>query len=189
MRIRVSCPHCNSSVVLPERPATGRAACPRCGEMFPVRDVEEVADEASGGREPPVSSLQQGAHARRSPLPTGRALLASVAVAAVVLGGGLYYFRGPAKPQAAQQSDDRPPGVVPPAAVAGLRYLPAGTNIAFALQPAPLVAYAEKTNADPKALLTAAGVPAEVTSTRDRPGLPLTTTDQVAGGAPFRRPP
>jgi hypothetical protein len=146
--------------------------------MFPVRDAEELADDASG----PDDAKQQGADALRSPLPSGRALLVSVVLAVMLLGGGLYFFRPPSTPHATQQAEDRPPGVVPPQAVVGLRYLPAGTNIAFAFQPAPLVAYAAGTGADPKALLSAAGVPAEITSTLDRLGVPLPAIDHVAGG-------
>lgn len=176
MSIRVSCPFCNSSAVLPARPPTGRTACPRCGEVFPVTAAEEV-DE-------PPTPAGPAAAPPSGPLPAARSLLVSLLLAAAVLGAGLYFYRpfGSSQPPPPPPADAHPPGTVPPAALAGLRYLPAGVNVAFAVQPAPLLVYADRTNADPTVLLAAPGVPVTFTAALDRLGLPLDRIDHVAGG-------
>jgi hypothetical protein len=101
----------------------------------------------------------------------------------VGLGAGLwvYYSRGDTKPK-----EDSPPTPVREAKSAsqleGLGYLPADTNIAFALQPGPFLAYATRTNQDPGELLIRAGLPGKVLGTLSDLGLTLPQIDHVAGG-------
>jgi hypothetical protein len=182
MSIRVPCPFCNSAVVLPGRPASGRATCPRCGEGFPVKAAEEIDAPLSDGLQPPEFAKRADAP-RIGSLSTAKILLLSILFGAVALGAGYYFFRSPGGPPAQQpQNETHPPGTTPPLSLAGLRYLPSGANVLFAVQPAPLLAYAERTKTDPKALLTSAGVPAEFITLLDRLGVRLDQIDHVAGG-------
>ncbi|HET6573914.1 MAG TPA: hypothetical protein VFG68_09960 [Fimbriiglobus sp.] len=178
--MQLSCPYCNAGVSLAEAPPTGRAVCPRCGEAFPVRtpvgDDEPrppVAPQWSvSGEGPPGRSL-------RSPALLGAAL------GLIILGVGLYavYRRPGGRP-----TDPTGPGAakstatVPPAALAGLAYLPAETTVAFAVQPGPLVAHAGRTQADPRAALAASGVPDRVLAALDRLGLKPEQIDHIVGG-------
>lgn len=171
MSIRVACPHCNGVVTLAAVPPSGRAACPRCGELIPVKGAEPVPDDVP----------QPAALAPHPPGFPSRALLLSLGLAAVILVIGMSIFR-PWEQTSPQPVADRPPGTTPPAALAGLGYLPPTANVVLAVQPAPLLAYAERTKADPKELLTRSGVPAPVTDALDRFGLPLDQIDSAVVG-------
>jgi hypothetical protein len=98
------------------------------------------------------------------------------------LGAGLWvYYSRDTKPK-----DDSPPAGVREAKstsqLEGLGYLPADTNIAFALQPGPFLAYAVRTNQDPGELLIRAGLPGKVLGTLSDLGLTLPQIDHLAGG-------
>lgn len=71
---------------------------------------------------------------------------------------------------------------VPPPAVPGLAYLPADSAIAFAVQPGPLVPYAERTKTDPRQLLAGFGIPDRIFTTLDTLGVPLDQIDHISGG-------
>src|SRR5262249_30288908 len=93
----------------------------------------------------------------------------------------VYYTRGKQK----TDPQPEPPAVAatPPAQLAGLGYLPAESNIVFAGQPGPILAYATPPKQDPRELLTRAGVPAQVFGALDQLGLTLQQIDHIAGGA------
>jgi len=104
---------------------------------------------------------------------------------AILLGIGVALWMTrtrPSEPQANTESP-RPEGsVVPPSQLAGLRYLPADTNIAFALQPGGVLAYAARTNQDPRELILKAGIPAKVLDSLTALGLTLQQIDSLVGG-------
>jgi hypothetical protein len=182
MSIRVHCPFDNTSIVLANHPPTGRTVCPRCGETFVIRDAEEIDERLTDSVA--THQYQRGVDTPSSDdrFPSLKALLVSCVIALLILGFGLYVYQPFGQAPPTQPPDTRPPGTIPPAALAGLRYLPAGANIVFAVQPAPLLAYAERTNTDPYALLAASGVPADVTGTLNQIGLPLDQIDHLVGG-------
>src|SRR5262249_9016671 len=92
-----------------------------------------------------------------------------------------YYTRGGVRGK--PRPEPTPAAAVTPATqLAGLGYLPADTNIAFAVQVGPILAYAERTKQEPRALLTGAGVPAAVFNTLTQLGLTLEQIDHIAGG-------
>jgi hypothetical protein len=70
----------------------------------------------------------------------------------------------------------------PPTQLVGLGYLPAECNVVFAVQPGPLLAYATRTNQEPRELLTRVGIPAQVLAALDQLGLTLPQIDHIAGG-------
>jgi hypothetical protein len=145
--------------------------------MFAVKDAEEAGELPAGDTNPGAS-----APGSPGPLPSRTALLLSCGLAAVVLAAGLYFywpFGGSPPPS---QPDTLPPGTTPPAALAGLRHLPAGANVVFAVQPGPVLAYAERTGADPKAVLATLMIPREAVDGLERAGLPLDRIDHVVGG-------
>jgi hypothetical protein len=102
-------------------------------------------------------------------------------VAGLAVGVWVYYSRGGTKPK-----EDSPPALVREAKAAaqleGLGYLPADTNIAFALQPGPFLTYAAHTSQDPGELLIRAGLPGKVLGTLSDLGLTLPQIDHLAGG-------
>ncbi len=185
MTVPVSCPYCNASVSLAGVPPTGRALCPRCGEAFPVRP-------SSGEETPPLSVASANGPPHELPRadsPPVQSLrppvLLGLALGLVVLGVGLYLvFRNPGGgvTDPADTGPSKPAATVPPAALAGLAYLPPETNIAFAVQPGPVLARAEQTQTDPRAAFAGAGVPDRVLATLDRIGLKPEQIHHVAGG-------
>ncbi|VTT96439.1 unnamed protein product [Gemmataceae bacterium] len=182
MAVRLSCPSCNTEFTRPELPANRRAACPRCGDEFPVRAWQDVPDAAPAAA--PATPVQPPppAPVRRKPV-FSRALVLAVVVACV--GIGVSYWVARDRGQKAKQAAAamRPEGaVLPPAELEGLGYLPADTNVAFAVQPGAVVAYARQTNQDPRDVVIQAGVPARVLDTLTRAGLTLGQIDHIAGG-------
>lgn len=99
------------------------------------------------------------------------------------LGVALWMARiHPPMPQPNPESP-RPEGAVASAVeLAGLRYLPADTNIAFAAQPGAILAYATRTNQDARELILKAGIPAKVLDSLTTLGLTLAQIDSLVGG-------
>jgi hypothetical protein len=180
MAVRLSCPSCNTEFTLPELPPNRRAACPRCGDEFPVRAWQDVPDAgpAAASAPPPVSPA---AAQRKSAFP--RAVVLALLAAVVCLGAAYWVVRDRGEKAKQAAAAMRPEGaVLPPAELEGLGYLPADTNVAFAVQPGAIVAYARQTNQDPRDLVIQAGVPAQVLDTLTRAGLTLGQIDHIAGG-------
>ena len=72
MSVRLSCPSCNHAFALSAVPPHGRATCPRCGDVFPVRGgVEEVPGDAPAPPEPflkPIPPVRPPTWTRPSPI-------------------------------------------------------------------------------------------------------------------------
>ncbi len=183
--VQLSCPYCNSGVSLEGVPPPGRAVCPRCGEAFPVKppadDAPRLPEASPNGPPAAPPEIDEG--------PPGRSLrtpaLVGAILGAVVLAVGLYVVVRPPGGRATAPTDlggPKPAATVPPAALPGLAYLPADTNVAFAVQPGPVLIHAERANTDPRQLLTRAGIPEAVPAALDRLGLSLERIDHVCGG-------
>lgn len=179
MSVRVGCPYCNHKVTLPAAPAGGRANCDRCGEAFPVTGpVEEVADRPEAPTRPADG---------RPPFLWLVPLL--LLVTGGLIGGGavVWLLRGANRPAPPAAVAPPPAGPVtwPPSAVPLLAHLPRDVGVAFAIQPGPLLAHAERTGDDPKKLLADLGLPDRAFVVLADAGLPLETIDQLAGGLAF----
>jgi hypothetical protein len=100
-----------------------------------------------------------------------------------VIAGYFTYLRSGPQPKGKPGPETSPSTSVKPATeLVGLGYLPADTNIAFAIQAGPVVAYSEKLQKDPNALLIQAGIPAKVFDSIASFGLTLQQIDHIAGG-------
>jgi hypothetical protein len=185
MTAQVSCPYCNAGVALIELPPSGRATCPRCGEAFPVRAVAEAG--ADPDPHLPAASLN-GTHApppaeRPAGWSLGSLALLGITLGVVVFALGLYaIFHKTPHPPFDPAPPRNPAATLPPSAVPGLAYLPTDTNIAFALQPGPLLAYAERNHTEPRQVVAQAGIPDRAFALLDRLGLKLEQIDHVVGG-------
>ena len=178
MTVRVSCPSCNTGFTLPAAPPDGRAACPRCGDVFPTRGrVEEVAGDAPASYPPTAPARTSRPKARLVALVVGMGLVGLAA------GGGWYALYGRPKPLPPEPEPTPAAEVTPPVELRGLGYLPPGANVAFAVRPGPVLAFAARTNQNPRDLLTRAGVPASALAALDRAGVTLPQIDHVVGGA------
>lgn len=157
---RTSCPFCNAAFDAPE---AGPANCPRCREALPGR----------GPSSPPLISEGTTARPRRWVVPTIVFALLGVGTAVITLLNTQKV-----------RDDRRPPTptVTAPADLRGLAFLPPATNVAFAVQPGPILDYAGRTNQSPIELLTRAGVPSAVLGSLGSAGVPLDAIDHVAGG-------
>jgi hypothetical protein len=179
MAVRLSCPSCNTAFTLPELPAERRATCPRCGDVFPIHSFTEVGEGEA--RSEPATPPAAGAAGRPRGWSVGRTVAVAVALGLVGLGLGLWFSRGGGKqPETPPQRPEDE--VIPAAQLAGLGYLPADTNIAFAAQPGAVVAYARQRNQEPRDLLVKAGLPARLFDTLADLGLTLSQIDHIAGG-------
>jgi hypothetical protein len=182
MSVRLSCPSCNTGFALDAIPADHRAACPRCGDVFPIRG--EVAEQASGESATPFPPSPKPATRRPKP---GWSLQRSVTVALALgllgLATGLvvHYSRG-SKPPEPQPEPAIAVNATPPAQLAGLGYLPAECNLVFAVQPGPVLADAARLKQEPREFLTRSGVPHQVFATLDQLGLTLPQIDHIACG-------
>ncbi len=162
---RVSCPFCNAAY---DAPATGPAACPRCGEALPGR----------GGASPMT-------HATSAEPPRGPNWPVWVGVLVLVVGviGGLIALRSfRDSPTPAPQPTAGTP-VAPPAHLAGLKYLPPESNVVFAVQPAAIFRHATKVAGNPTEEMAKVGIPQSVLAALGQGGVPLDAIDHVAGGA------
>jgi hypothetical protein len=177
MSVRLSCPSCNTAFALPAPPADRRATCPRCGDVFPVRG--ELAEQADGEAESEPAAPAPGTkHDTRN---TKWVAALALGLLGVGVGLGVYYRLGGFGSKAEPRPE--PPGAATaPAQLAALGYLPADCNVLFAVQPGPVLAYAQRTGQDPRELLTRSGVPVQVLGALDQLGLELTQIDHIAGG-------
>ena len=186
--VRLSCPSCNTSFALPAVPADRRAACPRCGDVFPVRSWSEEPGDANPAAAPPAAPARHAALASRDSLArwsVRRTVAVALAMGLVGLlaGLGVYYAKGGFRSKPGPESE-LPPAVAatPAAQLVGLGYLPSDTTIAFALQPGPALAYAQRTKQDPRELFTKAGLPRQLFDSLANAGLTLPQIDHLAGG-------
>lgn len=194
MSVRLSCPSCNTHFSLGAIPADRRATCPRCGDVFPVRGSlsQESGDGSQGSAASAPTPVAFTPHSElrtphsRKGLSPARATLLALGLGLLGLAAGLavYYTRGPkSKPEPRPEPVVASANATPPAQLAGLGYLPAACNVVFAVQPGPILTYADRTRQDPRELLTRAGVPRQALAAFDFAGLPLAQIDHVAGGA------
>ena len=171
MNSQVTCPYCNAVVAATE----AKTICPRCGEAFETANAEVVEGIANSRTvaAPPAGFLQSRA-----------AILASIVVAIAIIGIGLAVLRpwSDAPKPTNVPVEARPTGTAPPLALVGLTYLPETVNIAFAVQPGPLVAYAERTGMPPKEWLAKSGIPATILALLDKIGIPFEQIDHLVGG-------
>lgn len=171
MPVRLCCPSCNTRFTVPDLPGDRRAVCPRCGDPFPVRTWEETEDDSLS---PVATSTLAGG---------SRAGLLVPAVILVVIAIGLVVFfsrdrmRGRPVP-----GSEAAGGIKAATQLVGIGYLPADTNIAFAVQVQPVLAYADRTKQDARALLARAGVPNQFFDSLSKLDLTLEQMDHVAGG-------
>jgi hypothetical protein len=103
----------------------------------------------------------------------------------LVAGLGVYYARD--SRSRIRNEPDLSPALIatPPAQLFGLGYLPADANVVFAIQPGPVLAYAERTKQDPRELLIKAGIPRQAYDALASLGLTLQQIDHIAGGVGF----
>ncbi len=181
MSVRLSCPSCNSAFALPALPEHRRATCPRCGDVFLVRTFTEEADD---GQPAPATDTREASATRTQG--EGRRMVGVVLVALMgILLAGLppfiVHWRGK-KPKPAPVTPVTAKGVKPPAGLAALGYLRADCNVVFAVQPGPLLHYAEHTKQEPRDVLAQTGLPDAARTTIEQLGVELTLIDHVAGG-------
>src|SRR4051794_4225135 len=98
MSVRLSCPSCNTAFTLPQLPGDRRAACPRCGDVFPVRSFteEKTGDNAAvdaPASPSPTSGTSRRAQARWS-LQRSVAIVLVMGLAGLLVGVAVYYIRG-----------------------------------------------------------------------------------------------
>lgn len=178
MSVRVSCPYCNTSFALPAVPPSGRTPCARCGDVFPIRDFAEVENDAP----PPPPTPTRRARAKWS---VQRSVIVALAMGLVGVGVGLliYSRNGGFKPRDTPEPEPPSVATASPAMLAGIGFMPADVNVLLAVQPQPVLGYADRTKQDPRALLAKAGVPGDVFATLDRLGVTLPMIDHVVLGA------
>lgn len=163
-----SCPFCNHAFAgaVPNQ-------CPRCGEQVRARGPSAIMNTDG------AAVVQLGTRIVR------RVKLALLAAAAIVVGliaiAAWMASRGKPEPIVPEHSPQL--NATPPIELSGLMHLPLRPNIVFAVQPGPLLAYAERTKQDPVALLTRNRVPASLLGTLAKAGITLQHIDHVVGGA------
>ncbi|MBY0525094.1 MAG: hypothetical protein K2R98_16940 [Gemmataceae bacterium] len=142
----LSCPYCNSLVPPPaQAPITQRLTCPRCGESFPYRSAEAAQAAANGTASASLLATQVAAAPARSRW-SNRAIATSVLGIMVLMAAvGLTYalltveWRRSRDPKHAETKPE-PIRTVAPVHLAGLGYLPRGTNVVIAIHVAEALA-------------------------------------------------
>ena len=165
--MKLSCPYCNHAF---EAESAARVTCPRCGESIAGRS-EAVA--------PPVRATYDNRLPKQHPFSAVLVMLAVLVLSGLVIA---YLLIPRANPD--RLPPDFPPLDItkPPLDLHGLSYLPSNCNLIFAVQPGPLLVYAEKTKQDPVELLTKNRVPASFLGSLAKAGITLQQIDHIAGG-------
>ena len=190
MTFRLSCPSCNTSFTLPALPAEKRATCPRCGDVFPIRSFSEVPDSERYIPGPAARANEaigaRKARARRS-LSRAVVLVLGMGLMGLIAGFAVYIVKGGFQPKPEPVLESQTTTAARPAnQLIGLGYLPADTNIVFAVQPGPIAAYSAGANKDPREVLVQnlvqAGVPPKWFESLPDLGISLQQIDHIAGG-------
>ncbi len=172
--MKLSCPYCNHAF---EAAPAARVTCPRCEDAFPVR-----------GGPAPVHSIWSREAAQAVDL--AGILKRNLKQAAIILLLFFLVIAGVVFWKIREQQKVVPPdplpllsaSVTPPLGLRGLGYLPPNCNLVFAVQPGPLLVYAEKTKQDPVELLTKNRVPASALGALAQAGITLQQIDHLVGG-------
>lgn len=158
----LTCPYCNASLTVPAGAAAEqRIVCPRCGDAFPLRPTDTIANRAPASLEngivpKPATSFPEAAlPVRRS----NRAIAALVLGVMLLMAGIGLAFMLMTQAQRRAQDTNRPPrrpgkqlGVpelsgppsvesIPPDKLEALGYLPADVNFLAAVRLPELLAY------------------------------------------------
>ncbi|MBY0458702.1 MAG: zinc-ribbon domain-containing protein, partial [Gemmataceae bacterium] len=176
MSVRLSCPSCNTRFTLDALPEHRRATCTRCGDVFPVRgEVVENAGPAPVAPVPPAPPAKGGFWT----MPRVALLVLLLVASGGMVWWGVNYVR-----ENERQKQPPPPalGATPPTQLRGLGYLRPDCNVAMAVQPGPLLAYAERTGQDPRAVLSQTGLPDITRGLLDSLGLELAQVDHLVIG-------
>ena len=169
--MNISCPFCNHNFA-PD--STARPMCPRCGEMIPSRGRAS----APRPKEPDLLAAMV-----KSRLKQGAVVL--FLIFAAIAGFAFWKVNEERKKNQFPPPPIEAPAnaaVAPPLQLRGLGYLPSNCNVVFAVQPGPLLAFAEKSKQDPVELLTKNRVPASALGTLAKAGITLQDIDHIAGG-------
>jgi hypothetical protein len=189
MTLRVSCPFCNTGFDVPATLPAARIPCPRCGEAVAVK-----VPDGTGLPQPSLNG--DGVHAARPVVmeppaaPSGLKpllLLGAALFAVVVVGIGVWlsdFVKRP-DPKPEQAKPGTPRATWPPQTLAGLRYLPSDSHLVFAVQPSPLLQYAERTTQDANKVLAEGGLPKPVFDWLNEAGITPDQIDHVAVGVKF----
>lgn len=172
MSVRTACPLCNAWNYAEKEDLTDRVACSRCGESFAATRWEPAtdADEAAAMAQPAAA-----------PKPMiWRMLPPFVALCCMLVAAWLTFRPEPTQPP----PPPRAAAVQPAAALAGLRHLPDGVGIVFAIQPAAML---EMTGTQPRELLDLTGDPGGLFAALDRAGVKPGDIEQIVGGISLAR--
>lgn len=185
MPIRLSCPSCNTTFTLPQLPADRRTTCRRCGDVFPIRTFTEVAEspENSAVKASPTATAQLSRKtiAQRSVMRTV-AIALGLGFLGLMAGFTVHYLHNRAKPKPESEPEFQPMTAKPAVQLSGLGFLPADTNIVFAFQPGPVLAYTARINRDPQDLLLQTGNFARSLDFLTHLGITLSQIDHLVGG-------
>lgn len=181
MSVRLSCPSCNTAFDLDAIPADRRAACPRCGDVFPIRG--ELAEQATGAPAfLPKATTEPLKHKCKWSNRHAAMVVAALALLGFAVGLAVYYNRG-SKPNGEPQPEPTVTATAtPPTQLLGLGYLPTECNLVFAAQPGPVLVHAARTKEEPRDLFGAASIPGAVFGALESAGLTLQQIDHIAGG-------
>jgi len=172
--MNASCPYCNHAFTLTQPAA--RVTCPRCGETIPMRGATAPATARKAD-----ATIDLGSMVRQR---LKLAFLASFVIFLLIAAVAFWKIRQE------QKRNELPPPFLPPVSAAttpplelrGLAFLPSNSNILFAVQPGPLLVYAEKSKQDSVELLTRNRVPASFLGTLAKAGVTLQQIDHLVGG-------
>lgn len=171
----LTCPYCNTAF---DASDGERVVCPRCGEAMPAK----LLPPGSGPRE---SGEDRPAPVESKPAVRAVTIFAALLLIGVIVGLGFWYF-GPNQKNLTEATNATVPSATrPPLALPGLRYLPADAQVALALQPSPLLQYAERVGKSPEQLLTDWGLPVGVFNGLKKAGVPLDRIDYFVLSAGF----
>ena len=172
--MKLSCPYCNHAF---EAAPAARVTCPRCEDAFPVRGGP-ASVHSIWSRETAQAVDLAGVLKSRLKQAAFLLLLFFLIIAGIV-------FWKIREQQKVVPPEPLPPptaDVTPPLELHGLNYLPSNCNLVFAVQPGPLLIYAEKTKQNPVELLTKNRVPASALGALAQAGITLQQIDHLVGG-------